>query len=260
MLSYQDALARMSRRDLLKIAWSIGASAIAQPIVGTRVIAAPTFNAYPFALGVASGDPLPDGVVLWTRLAPAPLNGGGMPMTPVEVQWEIAQDRQFRSIVQKGVEVARPELAHSVHVEAKGLEPGREYFYRFRAGTEISQVGRTKTASAAGTDVDQLRFGVCGCSHYETGYFTGYRRIADEQFDFVIHTGDYIYEGRADGGRTDGRVRQHNGDEIYTLVDYRNRYALVQVRSRSHRRAPVRALHRELRRSRSREQLCGRSG
>ena len=228
MLSYQDALARMSRRDLLKIAWSIGASAIAQPIVGTRVLAAPTFNAYPFPLGVASGDPLPDGVLLWTRLAPEPLNGGGMPMTPVEVQWEVARDRQFRSIVQKGVEVARPELAHSVHVEAKGLEPGHEYFYRFRAGTEISQVGRTKTAPAAGTDVDQLRFGVCGCGHYEAGYFTGYRRIADEQFDFVIHTGDYIYEGRADGGRTDGRVRQHNGDEIYTLVDYRNRYALYK--------------------------------
>jgi alkaline phosphatase D len=228
MISYHDALARLSRRDLLKIAWSLGASAIAQPIVSTRVLAAPTFSAYPFSLGVASGDPVADGVVLWTRLAPEPLNGGGMPMSPVEVQWEVARDRQFGSVVQKGVELARPELGHSVHVEAKGLEPGREYFYRFRAGNEVSQVGRTKTAPASGASVDQLRFGVCGCSHYETGYFSGYRRLSEELFDFVIHTGDYIYEGRADGGRTDGRVRQHNGDEIYTLVDYRNRYGLYK--------------------------------
>jgi alkaline phosphatase D len=228
MVSYHDALARLSRRDLLKIAWSMGAAAVAQPIVGTRVLAAPVFGAYPFSLGVASGDPEPDGVVLWTRLAPDPLNGGGMPMAPVDVQWELATDRLFRSVVQKGAEIARPELAHAVHVEARGLEPGREYFYRFRAGAEISQVGRTKTAPAAGAPVDQLRFGVCGCSHYESGFFTAFRRIAEEQFDFVVHTGDYIYEGRADGGRTEGRVRQHNGNEIYTLVDYRNRYALYK--------------------------------
>jgi alkaline phosphatase D len=105
-----------------------------------------------------------------------------------------------------------------VHVEVSGLEPAREYWYRFRAGAEISQTGRTKTAPAAGAGVDRLRFAVCGCSHYETGYFTAYRRIAEEAFDFVFHTGDYIYEGRGDGGRNEGRV------EIYTLVDYRNRY------------------------------------
>ena len=241
MYSYDAALARLTRRDLLKLAWSLGAAAIAQPLISRRVIAAPTFAAYPFSLGVASGEPASDGIVLWTRLAPEPLHGGGMPMAPVEVQWELAADRLFRSIVQKGAEVARPELGHSVHVEAKGLEPGREYFYRFRAGSEISQVGRTKTAPAAGAEVDQLRFGVCGCSHYETGYFTGYRRIAEEQFDFVIHTGDYIYEYRADGGRNDGRVRQHNSDEIYTLVDYRNRYGLYKSDAdciAAHRSAP----------------------
>jgi alkaline phosphatase D len=126
-------------------------------------------------------------------------------------------------------------------VEVAGLEPGREYWYRFRAGNEISQTGRTKTAPAAGVAVDQLRFGVCGCSHYETGYFTGYRRIAQEQFDFVIHTGDYIYESRADGGRNENRVRQHQGDEIFTLVDYRNRYAQYKTDPdlmAAHRTAP----------------------
>ena len=136
--------------------------------------------------------------------------------------------RGFRTIAQKGTTLARPELGHSVHVEVAGLEPGREYWYRFRAGDEISQIGRTRTAPPAGAAVDRLRFAVCGCSHYETGYFTAFRRIAEEQFDFVFHTGDYIYEGRADGGRNDRRVRQHNGDEIYTLVDYRNRYALYK--------------------------------
>jgi len=165
---------------------------------------------------------------LWTRLAPKPLEGGGLPMVPVEVGWEVGADRAFRTIAKKGVSLARPELGHSVHVEVEGLEPGREYWYRFRAGGEISQIGRTKTAPAAGAAVDRLRFAMCGCSHYETGFFTGYRRIAEEQFDFVYHSGDYIYESRADGGRNEGRVRQHNGDEIYTLVDYRNRYALYK--------------------------------
>ena len=228
MVSYYDVLRRMSRRDLLKTAWILGAAAVTQPLVSRRVLAQPGFASYPFALGVASGDPLPDGIVLWTRLAPDPLNGGGMPMAPVDVQWELANDRLFRSVVQKGSAIARPELGHSVHVEATGLEPAREYFYRFRAGSEVSQTGRTRTAPAPGADVDRLRFAMCGCGHYETGLFTAYRRLAEEQFDFVVHTGDYIYEGRADGGRTENRVRQHNGDEIYTLVDYRNRYALYK--------------------------------
>ena len=187
------------------------------------------FRNYPFTLGVASGEPWPDSVVLWTRLAPEPLAGGGMPMVNVEVGWEIARDRAFVTLASKGTAVARPELGHSVRVEANGLEPGREYFYRFRVGREVSQIGRTKTAPPAGARVDQLRFALCGCSHFETGYFTAFRRLAAEQFDFVFHTGDYIYEGRDDGGRNPALVRQHQGDEIYTLVDYRNRYAQYKM-------------------------------
>jgi alkaline phosphatase D len=225
---YERALARLSRRELLKIAWLLGVGAVARPVTTRGYQGTPLFNAYPFSLGVASGDPLPGGIVLWTRLAPQPLEGGGMPMVGVPVQWEIARDSGFRSIAQKGEALARPELAHSVHVEVTGLEPGREYWYRFRAGNESSQVGRTKTAPPEGADVDRLHFAVCGCSHYETGFFTGYRRIAEEQFDFVFHTGDYIYESRADGGRNDRRVRQHTGDEIYSIIDYRNRYALYK--------------------------------
>ena len=226
---YDRVLRRLSRRDLMKVAWALGASAVALPAEARRQSGVSMFfNSYPFSLGVASGDPLPDGIVLWTRLAPQPLTGGGMPMVPVTVQWELAADAAFRNVVQKGETLARPELAHSVHVEVNGLQPAHEYWYRFRAGNELSQTGRTRTAPAAGAAVDRLRFGICGCSHFETGYFTAYRRIAQEQFDFVIHTGDYIYEGRADGGRTEGRVRQHTGDEIYTLVDYRNRYGLYK--------------------------------
>ena len=228
MTIYDRTLARFSRRELMKLAWMLGAAAIAPPVFTRRARAQPIFDAYPFSLGVASGDPLPDGVVLWTRLAPQPLEGGGMPMTNVDVQWEVARDARFSAIAQKGTAIARPELGHSVHVEVSGLEPGREYWYRFRAGNEVSRTGRTKTAPPAGAAVDRLRFAICGCSHYEMGYFTAFRRMAEEQFDFVFHTGDYIYENRPDPGRGD-RVRLHVGHEPYTLVDYRNRYALYRM-------------------------------
>lgn len=227
--AYDRFLSRLSRRDVLKLAWTLGVGALAAPLTASRVWAKPVFNAYPFQLGVASGDPLPDSVVLWTRLAPDPLNGGGMPMALVDVDWEVALDRTFATVVQKGTAPARPELGHSVHVDVQGLEAGREYFYRFRAGDEMSQTGRTKTAPAAGARVDRIRFGVCGCQHYESGYFTAFKHIADESFDFIFHTGDYIYEYRDDGGRDDRRVRRHHGSEIYTLVDYRNRYAQYKM-------------------------------
>ena len=222
---YDRVLSGMTRRQLLNAAWQLGAAAVLQPLGSTLAFAQPVFRNYPFTLGVASGDPWPDSVVLWTRLAPEPLEGGGMPMANVEVSWEVASDRAFRTVVQKGTAIARPELGHSVRVEAGGLLPGRDYFYRFRCGGEASQVGRTKTAPAEGAAVDQLRFAVTGCGHYENGYFTAYGRIAEENYDFVFHTGDYIYEGRGDPGRNPNNVRVHNSQEIYTLVDYRNRYA-----------------------------------
>ena len=222
---FDRAVARLSRRELLNMMWMLGAAAIAPPPAARRLLAKPVFEAYPFSLGVASGDPLPDGVVLWTRLAPKPLDGGGMPAAIVDVGWEIARDAAFRTIVQTGTTLARPELGHSVHVEVAGLEPGREYWYRFHAGDEVSQTGRTKTAPPLGALLDRLRFAVCGCSHFEDGYFTAFRHIAEETFDFVVHTGDYIYEGRGDGDRLDTRKRQHYGGELYSVIDYRNRYA-----------------------------------
>jgi alkaline phosphatase D len=221
---YDLALRRLTRRELLNVSWKIGAGAVLHPLGSPTLLAQPKFGGDPFSLGVASGDPWPASVVLWTRLAPEPLEGGGMPTANVEVGWEVAREAAFHTIVRTGAAIARPELGHAVHVEVDGLEPGREYWYRFHAGDAVSPAGRTKTAPAAGAAVDSLRFGVCGCSHYENGYFTAFQRIADEHFDFVFHTGDYIYEGPANTSQ----VRQHRGREIYTLVDYRNRYALYK--------------------------------
>lgn len=177
----------------------------------------------PFTLGVASGEPTADGVVLWTRLAPRPLADdgmGGMPARSVDVEWEIAADEKFRRVEQRGVTAATPESAHAVHVEVAGLRSGAEYFYRFRAEGFLSQPGRTRTAPAP-TALSPLTVCVASCSNFEQGWFTAYRRLAEEQPDLVVHLGDYQYEY----GPRDGGVRAHVGPETVTLANYRQRYA-----------------------------------
>ncbi|TQS40812.1 alkaline phosphatase D family protein [Cryptosporangium phraense] len=175
-----------------------------------------------FTLGVASGDPLPDGVVLWTRLAPRPLDGGGMPDRPVPVRWEVATDENFATVVRSGTATATPALAHSVHVDVRGLRPGAEYFYRFRVGGQASPVGRTRTAPAAGTLPRALRFAVASCQSWADGYYTAYRGLVDEDVEFVAFLGDYIYESPP----RDDTVRKHEGSgEPWSLVEYRNRHA-----------------------------------
>jgi len=200
-----------------------------------RIVAAPRFSGYPFSLGIASGDPLPDGVVLWTRLAPEPLAAdgcGGMPEESISVRWEMAADENFSRVVHQGTVRARPELAHSVHVEVEGLEPTREYYYRFKAGSEVSPVGRTKTAPALGNAVAQMRFAFASCQMYEHGYYTAYGHISEEDLDLVVHLGDYIYEyGINEYVASSGNVRKHDGPKIFTLPEYRNRYALYRSAS-----------------------------
>ncbi|GAA0326796.1 alkaline phosphatase D family protein [Actinoallomurus spadix] len=183
----------------------------------------------PFTLGVASGDPTADGIVLWTRLAPRPLADGGlggMPDRDVDVEWQLAEDERFTRVVRSGTATARPSWAHSVHVEPAGLRPGREYFYRFRTGGHLSPTGRTRTAPAPGTAPD-LAFGVVSCSNYEHGYFTAYRRLADQQPDLVLHLGDYIYEYGPGGyeNSTGTIVRSHTEHRCQTLAQFRLRHA-----------------------------------
>ena len=177
----------------------------------------------PFTLGVASGDPAPDGFVLWTRLAPDPAHGGGMPGQRVKVGWEVAADDGFRQVVARGDALALSELAHSVHVEVSGLLPSRDYFYRFTAGGERSASGRARTAPSAG-DAKRLVFGVASCQSSQSGYFTALKHLADEELDAVLHLGDYIYES-GPWGRSSVRPQ---GPEVVTLAEYRNRYALYK--------------------------------
>ncbi len=228
------AFLSVDRRDFLR-ALGLGAGfVLTDSAVSRHAWANPVFKADPFSLGVASGDPSTDGFVLWTKLAPEPLAPhSGMPSRPVEVKWEISTEETLGTILQAGTAMARPQLGHSVHVEIGGLEPGRAYFYRFEAGGVRSPVGRAKTFPAPGS-MAPLRFASAGCQWYEEGYFTAWRRIAEERLDFVAHYGDYIYEykGRTPGGTRDVPVvRELPGSpgKCLTLADYRHRYAIYKL-------------------------------
>ena len=217
----------LTRRSVL----ASGAALLAAPAI-LRAQAL-SFTRFPFSLGVAAGDPVPDGFLIWTRLAPDPLAPhGGMPTAPVGVDWEVASDDDFRGVVARGSTVARPELGHSVHVEVSGLQPGRDYWYRFRCSGERSRAGRARTLPAYAARPDRFRLGVAGCQNYQQGFYGAYGHLARTELDAVYHYGDYIYE---DGPKPLGTasshggsyqvVRQHAGPAIYTLDDYRGRYA-----------------------------------
>lgn len=219
----------LTRRDVLAIGGLGTAAALVGGIAATpaKAAATPPHFDHPFRLGVASGDPLPDGVVLWTRLAPDPLaedGSGGMPSEGFGVRYEVAEDERFARIVRRGAVEARPEFGHSVHVELSGLRPGREYFYRFRAGPAISPVGRTVTAPAVTASVDRLRLAVTSCQNFPAGHFVGYRDIVASNLDLVVHLGDYIYEGDSAGNPAVNRPHAPL-KEITTLADYRIRHA-----------------------------------
>ena len=183
------------------------------------------FSTSPFQLGVASGYPTSDSVVLWTRLVLSPLEpGGGMPQEVVEVKWEIATDDRIRSVIQHGTTYATPDFAHSVHIEPSGLDPSRDYWYRFESGGARSPIGRTRTAPAHGAPLDHLKIGLVNCQHYEQGYYTAYRHLLGDNPDLIVHVGDYIYEGNAPK-----KVRNHNMPPAFTLEDYRARHALYKT-------------------------------
>ncbi len=210
-----------SRRALLTQAAGLAGLALT-PAAWTSAVAATRMVENPFALGVASGEPAPDGMVLWTRLAPRPREPrGGMNPAPVSVRWEIAADPAMKRTVARGRKLAVAEAGHSVHVEVSGLRPVREYWYRFNAGGHASPVGRTRTAPAAGTAVDQLKLAYASCQKYSAGFYSAHAALAADQPDLVLFLGDYIYEE----AHTGKGVRAHPAAEPVDLAGYRERYA-----------------------------------
>jgi len=202
----------MDRRSVFKLAIATAAAGWLGQAAWSQV----RFASYPFSLGVASGSPSHDGVVLWTRLM------GDLPPRALAVQWEVASDEHFTRVVQRGVQQAVPELAHSVHAEVRGLDADRWYFYRFIAGDAISPTGRTRTFPTPESAVDRLRLAYASCQRWEHGYFSAWRHMAEENLDVVLFLGDYIYEYPTSAKA----VRVPTGGWVLTLEDYRARYAL----------------------------------
>ncbi len=219
-------MAQYSRRALLKVASSMALAAIARPALATPdwITAKPSFIADPFSLGVASGDPTPSSVVLWTRLAPDPLDAHGAGGDPIPVRYEVATDDRFRSVVRSGAVVAYPENAHAVHAEVSGLPTGRPLYYRFMAGDAVSPVGRAKTAPAVLAPVDQFKMAFASCQQYEMGYFKAYRDMVAQDPDLILHLGDYIYEST-----WNGPLRRVPVTEARSLDDYRALHACYKL-------------------------------
>jgi alkaline phosphatase D len=180
-----------------------------------------------FTLGVASGDPGEDSVVLWTRLAPDPLNGGGMGRSPVEVIWQLATDPSMNDVIRAGSVTAYPRDGHAVSVNVDGLNSDAWYYYQFSYAGEQSRIGRTRTFPPQGATPAGMRFALVSCQDFEAGYYAAYRDISTLELDFVVHVGDYIYEGAANPDVP--AERRHTGGEITSVTGYRNRYALYRL-------------------------------
>ena len=214
----------ISRRNTLKKSLAFFMSS-SLGLTGCRLSSRGQFIEYPFTLGVASGDPLSDSVVLWTRLAPRPDEPhGGLTLDHAPVSWQLSEDEHFKNILRHGVEIAKPGSAFSIHADVKGLQPSRVYFYRFIAGGVASPTGRTRTAPSPDAFPGDIRIAQAGCQNFESGYYTAYRHMASDDLDLIIHTGDYIYEG----GQSPHGLRLHQDFRCKTLEQYRRRYALYK--------------------------------
>ncbi|TDD26167.1 alkaline phosphatase D family protein [Nonomuraea diastatica] len=236
-------MSKLNRRHFLVTGLAAGAAA-AIPATGAHAAPEPAaepsketaqslasrgLRTDPFTLGVASGDPDHEGFVIWTRLAQQPMaeDGlGGMPQQPFPVLWQVYSDEGARRVVRSGVTVAAPEWGHSVHVELQNLSSDRDYWYRFRVGPYVSPLGRARTAPHPLSYGGALAMAFVSCSQYEHGYFTAYRRLAEERPDVILHLGDYQYEYTKDTYTIPGgNVRDHEGPETETLANYRQRHA-----------------------------------
>lgn len=221
---------KISRRELIQKALA-GFGAVSLPIGLTAcgddhdTVMTPKVNVA-FLHGVASGDPLKDRVILWTRITPDDNSAR------LEVVWEISTDESFSQIINTGKVETSQAQDFTLKVDADLLKADQHYYYRFKFGDVISPVGRTKTLAET---TSLVKFAVCSCSNYPAGYFHVYKEMAKQDFDVVIHLGDYIYEYGADGYATEDAVKlgrtlaQDNSAEIVKLDDYRKRYALYRT-------------------------------
>ncbi len=221
------------KRELFRIAAASAVAAAGSVWVPRSAWSQPSFRENPFTLGVASGSPSSDSVVIWTRLALDGLFGSSIGKDPITVQWEVADDERFSRNLLKGQTQAVVSLAHSVHVEVLNLAPDRWYFYRFTAGNAVSPVGRTRTLPAPNALVSRLRLAYASCQRWEHGYFSAYEHMLKEELDLVLFLGDYIYEYPA----AQEAVRNPTGGWVTDLEGYRKRYALHRSE------ASLRAMH-----------------
>ncbi|MGY3201099.1 alkaline phosphatase D family protein [Streptomyces sp. TE5632] len=243
-----DANSLAPRRRTVVKAAAAGA-VLAGPLAAAPSARAATAPAPAFLHGLASGDPLPDGVLLWTRVTPTPEAIPGSGLGPdTEVSWTVALDKAFSTVVAKGSTRATAASDHTVKADIRGLTPATDYWFRFSAGGTDSPVARTRTAPAADAAVTGLRFGVVSCSNWEAGHFSAYRHLAARgDLDAWLHLGDYIYEyGTGEYGTRGRTVRPHApAHEIVTLADYRVRHATYKTDpdlQALHAKAPVVAI------------------
>jgi alkaline phosphatase D len=216
----------MNRRELIRAA-SLAASLQA---LSYKAFSQNAFKDTLFKLGIASGSPTPDGVVLWTKLVSDGLFGFGN--KPIDVTWQVAHDESFTRIALQGTSAALPQLGHAVHAELRGLASDRWYFYRFIVGSgasaQVSDVGRTRTAPAFGARVDKLRFAFASCQNWDHGYFAAYRQMVLDNPDLIVFLGDYIYEYASPKKPNPNFPRRNELPTAVTLSDYRDRYALYK--------------------------------
>lgn len=209
----------MNRRHLLRTLFGLGAAGLSSASIADPAV----LRRNPFTLGVASGSPDHHSVVLWTRLYDQGLFGSNLPDAPIPVTWELARDERFSQILATGQALAEPALAHAVHVEPEGLPSNTWLYYRFKAGTMVSPVGRTRTLPQAGARVENWRIAFASCQHYERGYFGAYAHLVQDKPDLILFLGDYIYEYAP--SRAAGVVRTVEGGWCLSLPEYRARYA-----------------------------------
>jgi alkaline phosphatase D len=217
----------LRRRDLNRVALAMALGALALPRASRaqQGVGATRWPSDPFALGVASGQPRADSIVLWTRLAPSGDDEETRAARPAcAVRWELYADAALRVRVQQGEVIADARRAHAVHVTVQGLLPARTYWYRFVCGDAVSPVGRTRTAPAVDANVARLRIALASCQNYEHGFYAAHRDIARSEIDLVMFVGDYIYEG----SNPQAAVRPHGTPTPHTLAQYRERHALYK--------------------------------